>query len=232
MLKSPESLREMSTKLESVQLDNDNFTVDDGAEKALLNGTYSIQRHRNRHPNLKKVVDDYYNGIHPPYHCKQVYVEGNILYKLNEPNIQDMIDLAVRSTHEVKLPECVDKSVHKKWQKRGGTICPSQETIFRYQGKLYNLYGRYIFGYDKRFVQFTNDKLEVVVNGDEVDDDDEYEDYVVDETEEREVQLTRAEIILPTVPYSENCPLVNDYHYAFSIVDESTGVLDAFGIYC
>lgn len=86
------------------------------------------------------------------YHCKSEFNIGNILFNKDVPNIEDLIKLLIYFTYNAPPVKSTGKV-----QMRGGTICPTKETICEVEDKQFILYGRYIFGYDDPYVLFKSE---------------------------------------------------------------------------
>lgn len=200
-------------------------------ETFILDGEYAI-KHQYVNKNRAVLESDECLEVE---HCKSVYRCGNILFKHNEPKIWEYIDLIIEATHNKKLPVSVDRSVRKRTQKIGGTICPTKDIIFAYDGKLFVLYGRYIYGYDNPYVRFVNQKPKNTESekGSDVEDDDDEDYYDVEESDiELPASLSEDEIVLPTISYKFKFEFwLDDYNYSFAIIDAQTEVLLAFGLY-
>ncbi|AKN59011.1 hypothetical protein LO84_007 [Autographa californica multiple nucleopolyhedrovirus] len=196
-------------------------SIENGGELFLLNGSYSILENY-VNPVLLK------NGNVDAALFKNIelepaaYYAGNILYKTDDPKFIDYINLIIKATHSEELPENSTVVNYRKTM-RSGTIHPIKKDIYIYDNKKFTLYDRYIYGYDNNYVNFYEEKNEK---------EKEYEE------EDRQIKassLCENKIILSQI----NCEsfendfkyYLSDYNYAFSIIDNTTNVLVAFGLY-
>ncbi|XP_055904917.1 uncharacterized protein LOC129940564 [Eupeodes corollae] len=110
---------------------DDTFSAD-SVEDVKLKGNYRIETFFNNHSDLGALVEV------PSYHCKAIFFKGNVLYKADEPNIIDYIDIMKKFTYTEP-----DKKIERNRQQRvGGTICPTSEDIYEIDDKIFSLYGR------------------------------------------------------------------------------------------
>lgn len=204
-------------------------------ETFILDGEYAL-KHQYLNKN-RAVLSDFFDMVE---NGKSVYRCGNILYKNNEPKIWHYIDLIIEATYNKNLSVNVDGSVRDRVQKIDGTICPTRDTIFAYDGKLFVLYGRYIYGYDDPYVRFVKEK--VISENDFDEDQNDEEDYNDEEESDYDeigcrkrlpASLSEDEIVLPTIPYELNkvYPMMFDHNFSFAIIDAKTQVLLAFASY-
>ncbi|CAG9792928.1 unnamed protein product [Diatraea saccharalis] len=152
---------------------------DEVVDTFCLDGNYEIKCGYPNSAALAENVD--YDDFERAVNCKAVFFYGNILYKSDEPKIWEYIDLMIETTYKTELSVPVDTSVETNIKLEGGTICPSIHTLFSYDGKLFTLYGRYIYGYDAPHVKFSlcDKPQKYYSSSDENDDDAESEeDYV------------------------------------------------------
>ena len=175
-----------------------------------FDGNYDIEEKYPDKNTVDPIVD--YNSDKElyVYPNKAEYNTGTILYKTNEPEIKSMIDMLIRSTYRKNTKEGVDHSVYNEIFVDKGDLCPSIIDIFEYKGKLFTLYGRYIYNYLDENIEFRREGTK------------EPEKY---EEEEKVCVLSKNYITLATPGNGEH-----DYCYAMKIVDEND-ILLCFGIY-
>jgi len=200
----------MAVIFNNKQLLADN-SIEKGGELFLFNGSYNI-------------LESYVNPvlrIHGVIELEEAaYYAGNILYKTDDPKFIDYINLIIKATHSEELPENSTVVNYRKTM-RSGTIHPIKKDIYIYDNKKFTLYDRYIYGYDNNYVNFYEEKNEK---------EKEYE-----EEDDKASSLCENKIILSQI----NCEsfendfkyYLSDYNYAFSIIDNTTNVLVAFGLY-
>lgn len=165
---------------------NSNFSLDNNVETFFLKGNYNIYKYVNEDKSEKDNVRH--------YHCKLVFSVGIVLFNNKVPNIEKLIKLLIYYTYNSPPVRGFERK-----QMVGGTVCPTKEVIYEIGGKQFILYGRYIFGYNQRYVQF------------------------------KSINNPRNKFKLAEIKQSER---VNDYNYAFVIINKDTNILDAFGLYC
>lgn len=181
-------------------LDNKNgmFQADD-VEEFKLQGNYMIKRFKNTMNS-----DQLYTaaGNINSYHAKLPFAVGNVLFNRDVPNIENLIKLIIYYTYtdvvldrpDTPKPVCI-KMIE------GGSICPTKEDILEYNGQIFTLYGRYIYGHCERFVTFQN-------------------------TSDENITFT-----LDAISYKSPDVGLGSHNYAFTIVDKNTKVLNAFGLH-
>lgn len=191
----------------------------------ILDGEYTI---KNQYVNKNRAVLESKEYLEVEC-CKGVFCLGNILYKNKEPKIWEYIDLMIEATHNKEKNDTI-------FQKMGKS-CPSKEVKYAYDGKLFVLYGRYIYGYDDPYVRFVNEKSKKADCENCFDEDDDDEEDYYDENgcrKELPASLSKDEIVLPTISYDLDSKLdfyLDSYNFSFSITDAQTQVLLAFALY-
>ncbi|CCU55905.1 unknown similar to AcMNPV orf7 [Choristoneura rosaceana entomopoxvirus 'L'] len=174
------------------------------SELVYLDGIYSNEIITNK-LLYDENTDIYKIDENPLLHAKSKYLIGNVLYRINTENIDELIEIIIRYTYDKCTDLNFDYSVYNKITMVGGTICPTKETCFKYKNKIFILYGRYIFGYDKDHVIFKNitskNKNIILSCYDEEKHGYNFKEYT------------------------------SDHNFAFSIIDSETGIMDAFGLY-
>ena len=190
-----------------------------------FDGNYDIEEDYPDKNNIDPLVDYYADTSLHIYPNKELYTSGTILYKTDEPEIKNMIDMLIRSTYRKNTKEGVDHSVYKEVIINGGTICPSIIDIFTYKGKTFTLYGRYIYNYLDGNIEFRPTGMKEPKK-----DEEEYEEYDEDdedeEEEEEEISVLSKKYITLATPEKSDL----EHCYAMKIVDEN-GILLCFGIY-
>ncbi|CAG9792929.1 unnamed protein product [Diatraea saccharalis] len=145
-------------KIKFIVKSRDDQPDDEVIDTFCLDGEYEIKCGYPNRAALEEGVNLY--SFESAVDLKAVYMYGNILYKSDEPNIWDYLDLMIMATYKTKLPVPVNCNVEHSKKIEWGTICPTIHTLFSYDGKLFTLYGRYIYGYDAPYVRFLKlDKL-------------------------------------------------------------------------
>ncbi|AKS25394.1 Clas51 [Clostera anastomosis granulovirus B] len=196
--------------------------VSESNELFNLDGVYALKfciQPIANHEQLAKV--DYY--VDNVWHCKLEFSCGYILYNVNEPDVMEKIGLVVDATYWTinLLPNGVNTD---KTQLKHGTICPTKETIFYYKQCQFNLYGRYIYGFDHAYTKFQR-----VTN---VDTKWIEEDVDEDNTLIYSSGVYPEEPVLSDDTITVPCNFeANEHSYAFTIIN-SENVLVAFGLYC
>lgn len=120
----------------------------DKTEEVLLDGNYDTRIIKNKINNY----DELYEKAH--INCQAVYYVGNVISRTDTENIDDLIKLFIRYTHDPCKDIDLDTSVKEDKQMRWGTICPTKKVLFVHKSKRFIAYGRYIFGYDEDNVTF------------------------------------------------------------------------------
>lgn len=175
-----------------------------------FDGNYDIEENYLDKNTVDPIVDYNSDKALYVYPNKAEYNTGTILYKTNEPEIKSMIDMLIRSTYRKNTTEGVDHSVYNEIFVDKGDLCPSIIDIFEYKGKMFTLYGRYIYNYLDDNIEFRREGTKEPEKNEE---------------EEKVCVLSKNYITLATPGNDEH-----DYCYAMKIVDEN-GILLCFGIY-
>lgn len=208
------------------------FKVDSSVEEVILNGKYSFKEIYNE----VDVPPDLYSHING----QLIYREGNVFYRVDTENIEDLIKLFIKYTHDPckDLEAEFNFSVKSETVMASGTICPTKKILFTYKNKVFVAYGRYIFGFNKTYVKFKREietlkdaekVTETISSDEESSNEGSLENDFVESYNNsiKESVITNDKIILG-VPEMD---LDSEYVYSFMIYDEANGVLDAFGLY-
>lgn len=173
-----------------------NFYIDT-VEVVLLNGNYEVVTMENKAPWYDLMRNDDLNG-------KAVFRRGVVLKNFHVPDINELVQLLIRYTHDKCDDVELDFSVKYEEELRGAPKRQTREDCFQYKGRLFSLYGPYIYGYDK-YVSIQNVRK--------------------DRYEER--------FLLPALSVKERAEneLLEELSYAMRIVNIDTDVLEAFGLY-
>lgn len=203
------------------------FKVDSGVEEVILNGNYNLKEINNE----VDVPEDLESHIN----CQMIYGKGNVFYRIDTENVEDLMKLFIKYTYDPckDLEAEFDFTVKSEKVMASGTICPTKKVLFVYKNKVFVAYGRYIFGYDKDYVQF---KREIEENESSSSDEENINedlwnldcDYVEKfNSQIKESVITNNKIVLGVPKLYGHA----EYVYSFMIYDRTNGVLDAFGLY-
>ncbi|BAO49442.1 hypothetical protein [Alphaentomopoxvirus acuprea] len=191
-------------------IDNNEYT----SEIANLDGEYAIQNITNDREDINNMEEN------RNLHCKLIFTCGNILYNTNTPDIDELIEIMIKYTYgDVEESLQLDYSCKQLDTMREGTICPSREVCFKYNNKIFILYGRYIFGYNNPFITFSHNLFEE-------------EEYIkLSKAYRKLIQYDKISLIRQHLILLPDVFDGQEYNYAFKILDANTEILDAFGLY-
>lgn len=148
---------------------------------------------------------------------QSVCLKANVLCRIDTENVTELIKVLMRYTHDPCDNLDLDKSVESSKVMMGGTICPRKRVLFVYKSKVFVTYGRYIFGYDKLYVNINRKNTVSDPSGNNSDPEKRLDD-----------KITNDHIVLSAPVYDKKC---DEYVYSFMIYDKNTNVVDAFGLY-
>ncbi|CCU55618.1 unknown similar to AcMNPV orf7 [Choristoneura biennis entomopoxvirus] len=215
---------------------NNNYNIDNygNDEMVYLCGKYSTKYINNK--NYPIIISN-----NPLLHDKKPLYVCNTLYRTDTDNIDKLIDVLIRYTYDECKDLNLDYSKKSTIKMLDGLNFPTKEVCFEYKNKIFILYGRYIYGYNKEYVTFIDSRLNInnynVTNSDSDYNSSDSDSYYESDTDDSDYYnkykkndiITNNKIILhePYIHKSHD----NKYNYAFKIVDSITNILDAFGIY-
>lgn len=131
------------------------FTIDE-IEEVILEGNYDTKIIKNEALPFDELC--YIQNISGQI----AYYVGNVIYRTDTENIDDLIKLFIRISYEPCNDVDLDTSVKDCKQMQWGTICPTRQVLFAHKSKIFIAYGRYIFGCKNHAIFKCNEREEEI----------------------------------------------------------------------